>query len=272
MRLVFANSAHVAAPERVLLRGGGWGKRVLRVRYGLLIHPKVGAVLIDTGYTAHSVKDSARSLGLRLYSAALRPKLRAQDQPEPFLARYGLTPADVSHVIVTHLHADHVSGLRLFTNAQFIASGTAWDAARTARLLDNLRHGVFPELLPPDFGDRLSRIEGAGLRLSVLGVSAFDLFGDGLVQALPLPGHAAGHFGLLCKTDMGDVLYAVDTQWLCAALPPGARPGFPARLIADTPRDVAHSCDLVHRFHAHRHGTVVLCHDDAPTAFDEDAA
>ena len=49
MKPVFANSAWVKAPEKLILRGGRWKQRYLRVRYGFFIHPTVGPILIDTG-------------------------------------------------------------------------------------------------------------------------------------------------------------------------------------------------------------------------------
>jgi len=53
LKIVFANSAWVCAAERLILRGGNWTTVRLRVRYGLILHPRAGPVLVDTGYTPH---------------------------------------------------------------------------------------------------------------------------------------------------------------------------------------------------------------------------
>jgi glyoxylase-like metal-dependent hydrolase (beta-lactamase superfamily II) len=265
---VFANSATVAAPERFMLRGGSWRMRQLAVRYGLYLGAPVGPVLIDTGYTAHSVNAAGRSLGLRAYGRLLRPELQAEGQPEPFLARFGLRPGDIRCVIVTHFHVDHVSGLRLFDRARFLASGSGWRSFSTASALANLRHGMFAELLPPDFADRLDLIETLPrVPAAPLAAKGHDLFGDGRMIALPLPGHAAGHFGLVFPQLARPLLYGVDAQWLLAALPEGERPGFPARLVAAEPLETGPTCDLLEAF-AQAGGDVMLCHDPDPAPYD----
>jgi glyoxylase-like metal-dependent hydrolase (beta-lactamase superfamily II) len=271
---IFANSAHVRAPERLMLQGGRWASCVLNVRYGLFISAGAGPVLIDTGYTEHALAGPGRSLGLRVYGRMLRPKLAAENQPGPFLARFGLRPEDISRVVVTHLHADHISGLALFRKARFLASAAAVDAFRAATPFGNLRHGVFAELLPPDFADRLDLIEATAavqpplLPLAVDGAPiGRDLLGDGSLVAVPLPGHADGHFGLVFPLLQRPLFYAVDAQWLMAALPAPRRPGFPSSVIAADRVALARSSALVDGF-ARAGGDVVLCHDPEPTPFD----
>lgn len=39
--------------------------------------------------------------------------------PDEVLAPFGLTPADVQHVFITHAHFDHMGGIALFPNATF---------------------------------------------------------------------------------------------------------------------------------------------------------
>ncbi|NIZ12520.1 MBL fold metallo-hydrolase [Phaeobacter sp. HF9A] len=271
MQPLFANSAWVAAPEALLLKGGGWRRIRLRVRYGLVRHPVIGPVLIDTGYTAHSLAAPGRSLPLRAYGQLLRPQMNAAEQPEVFLARHGLGPADIACVILTHFHADHVSGLRLFPKARFIASAAAWRGIKQNRAWANLRHGVFPELLPADFEARLSPLEqmpaAKAAALPVGFSEAGDLFGDGSVLAVALPGHAAGQFGLYFPQLDPPLLYAVDAQWLLAALIPGRSPGGAAGWIADDPTALGSTAAALRRFQA-AGGELMLCHDPAATRYD----
>ncbi|TPM39480.1 MBL fold metallo-hydrolase [Mesorhizobium sp. B2-3-4] len=268
MKIAFANSAWVVAPEKLILRGGGWQKIRLRVRYGLILHARIGPVLIDTGYTPEVTKGAGRGAMLRFYGAVLGPELVEAEQVLPVLARFGLTPRDVKTVIVTHFHADHISGLSLFPDARFIASDAAWSRlnARTAR--QNLRHGVFTELFPSDFEarlDGLSSMKQVPPHGDIPGGA--DLFGDGSVIAVDLPGHADGQFGLLFPETELPLLYAVDVQWLSKALVENRTPGFPARLLAEDFAAIDRTSATLRRFLA-AGGEVMFCHDPGLTPYD----
>ena len=60
-------------------------------------------ILVDTGYDAGEA--AARGRPIRL-------------DPVAALAPFGISPEDVSDIIVTHLHYDHAGGLHLFPNAR----------------------------------------------------------------------------------------------------------------------------------------------------------
>ncbi|RTM07637.1 MAG: MBL fold metallo-hydrolase [Hyphomicrobiales bacterium] len=268
MKIVFANSAWVSAAERLILRGGGWQSVRLRVRYGLILHPAAGPVLIDTGYTPEALSGERRGRMLRLYGALLKPELNEAEQLLRVLRRFGLSPDDIRAVVVTHFHADHISGLSLFRNARFIASDAAWARVKARGPRRNLRHGVFTELFPADFE---ARLEGLSAKRRVEArkdvPAGTDLFGDGSVIAVDLPGHADGQFGLLFTGLERPLLYAVDAQWLLQALAETRTPGFPATLIAEDAETIESTSAMLRRFLASG-GEVMLCHDPAPTSYD----
>ena len=60
-------------------------------------------ILVDTGYD--DAEATARGRPIRM-------------DPRAALAPLGVTPDDITRVIVTHLHYDHAGGLHLFPNAQ----------------------------------------------------------------------------------------------------------------------------------------------------------
>lgn len=268
MKIVFANSAWVSAAERLILRGGGWQSVRLRVRYGLIFHPAAGPVLIDTGYTPEALSGERCGRMLRLYGALLKPQLNTAGQVLPVLRRFDLSPDDIRTIIVTHFHADHISGLSLFRNARFIADDAAWARVKARGRRQNLRHGVFTELFPPDFE---ARLEGLSAKRQVEAredtSGGADLFGDGSVIAVDLPGHADGQFGLLFAGLDRPLLYAVDVQWLLTALTENRTPGFPATLIAEDATAIEPTSAMLRRFLASG-GEVMLCHDPAPTSYD----
>ncbi|SLN38315.1 N-acyl homoserine lactonase family protein [Pseudooctadecabacter jejudonensis] len=67
-----------------------------------LLRAGTRTILVDTGYD--DAEAAARNRPIRLDPAAA-------------LAPFGLTPDDITDIIVTHLHYDHAGGLALFPNA-----------------------------------------------------------------------------------------------------------------------------------------------------------
>jgi len=143
-----------------------------------------------------------------------------------------------------------------------VVDGGAWTHVAKASRFANLRHGVFAELLPDDFGDRIRRLDACAQT-----PRGGDIFGDGSIVAVPLPGHAAGHFGVWIGTKPDPIFYAVDTQWLRKAAVENRTVGYPARAIMDDYAAFRQSSAVVAQMIADRH-TVVFCHDPDDTPFD----
>jgi glyoxylase-like metal-dependent hydrolase (beta-lactamase superfamily II) len=258
LEVEFPNSAFVGTYEWPLIKGGQWRKVQIPIRYGFFRHPRIGPVLIDTGYSDR-VTSGKRSLDLRLYCAGLRPWLVEGGQLGAFLGEQGLGLEDVRAVILTHFHADHISAARDLVNAQFYACGPAYEELSRSSQLKRILHGVFLDLLPEDFAERLTSFEETPTVNGPLGLGpCFDLFGDGSVLIVPLPGHAIGHVGVAFP-GATPLLYAADAEWLRGALDPG-RSGFAAGLVGhDRKASKASSAKALAFEQAG--GRVVLCHD-----------
>ena len=258
----FPISAYVGAPEWPLIQGGRWRQVRIPVRYGFFVHPRAGPVLIDTGYTT-KVTTGKRGLDLWLYAAVLRPQLVDNAQLEPFLRARGFALEDVRAVILTHFHADHISAARDLPNARFYASGSAYRQLRQWSHWKRIRHGVFMGLLPPDFEARLTDFENAPIIDDPLGLGASrDLFEDGSVLIVPLPGHAIGHVGVAFPNLEPPLLYAADVEWIRGALSPG-RSGLAARLVSHDLKAGKASSARARAFEQ-AGGRLVLCHDPEP--------
>ena len=251
-RPVFHNSAYVRAPERFVLRGGRWSMIDLPVRYGIYEHPRVGTCLIDTGYSRR-VTSGNRSAPLQIYAGILRPHLTAQSLPQ------GTPP--IQAILLTHLHADHIAALKDYPNATIYANGVGVDHFLDGGALNRVRHGVFIELLPRNFRDRLVRFETLPAVEAPLGLGpARDVFDDGEMLAVPLPGHMRGHTGFVWPKLARPLLYAADAQWLARAVMEDRAPGAPARWIMDDAEDDADTRRRIAAF-ARAGGEVAYCHD-----------
>ena len=251
----FPNSATVRVPERLVLKGGSWSAIDLAVRYVRFRHAGLGTCLIDTGYSAR-VTRGARSFPLFLYAAILRPRLLDAALPDAI--------PDAAAILLTHLHADHVAALRDYPQAQIFAHEGAVRHFETAGALGRTRHGVFRELLPDKFRTRLTPLETLTQVEAPLGLGpAWDVFGDGEVLAVPLPGHMKGHTGYLFARQPMPLLYAGDADWLARAIQEDRSPGIPARWILDDAKAGRQTAARLNAFRS-AGGRVVLCHDPEP--------
>lgn len=108
------------------------------------------------------------------------------------LAVLGLKPDDVNVVGISHNHADHVGQLPEFVNKPLLVGNPDFDVAAGKK------------------DDPFAAWRGANKPITTL-VGDYDVFGDGNVIALFLPGHTPGHYGLLVKLTSGPVLISGDT-------------------------------------------------------------
>ena len=131
-----------------------------------LIEHERAKILVDTGRHREISPDGEynrraqirhRGLGHFLLNQGVVPK--GQSIVEQ-LAALDISPRDLDFVILTHLHTDHASGLRQLTEAK--------------------KHGVNFE--PFAFAD--TGVGSVG--------KSFDLFGDGSIELVNIPGHTSG--------------------------------------------------------------------------------
>lgn len=248
----FPNSAFVTAPERLVLKGGAWKQLRIPVRYGRFNHRVYGHCLIDTGYSPR-VTTGKRSLPLWLYSKVLNPQLTRDALP-------GHAPkADT--ILLSHLHADHVSALRDYPEARIFADADAVKHFLSTSWIARTHKGCFRELLPDDLETRIIPFTHTPRREAPHGLGeGNDIFGDGSVLAIPLPGHMRGHTGFLFTGGVAPLLYAADAEWLACAVLENRSPGAPARYILDDPSAAAETSSRIRTF-VSLGGRLALCHD-----------
>ena len=151
--------------------------------------------LVDTGETA-----TARNVPF-----ARMEVTREQELPAA-MAAAGLAVDDVSEVVITHAHGDHVDGLvhvrgRVLINEVelgFLGSPMA-----------RVMRGMLRQPLPPGFAPEPFALDGA--RFGAFSRSR-ALSDDGRIVAVDTPGHTPGHISVICVDDSGrHVMLAGDT-------------------------------------------------------------
>jgi N-acyl homoserine lactone hydrolase len=181
-----------------LLTSRTW-TRPLPINVYILEHRR-GLVLFDTGQDRASVTDAdyfPRGILRVAYSRLARFEIAEGDTLTRQLDAAGYDIADVTTAIVSHLHQDHIGGLRELGHAEILVSGDEWaslSAPRPAMRGLLTRHIDLPGL-------RWRRMDFSPLGTSDLNpfTSGLDLFDDGSLVILPTPGHTPGSVSLLVR-------------------------------------------------------------------------
>jgi N-acyl homoserine lactone hydrolase len=145
--------------------------------------------------------------GVLLWDAGLTPDVRAGGPNVPpgmslaqtipdRLKALGLTPAQVTHVGISHHHADHSGGARDFPDAELLIGKGDVEALKAMK----------PDA--PGARQLAHWLNGPGKMTEL--TADKDLFGDGSVRILTMPGHTPGHMVLLVKLASGYVLLSGD--------------------------------------------------------------
>lgn len=211
---------HCYHPEFITIKGGSWKPVAFPAIVGLLKHPNKGYILFDTGYSHHFIT-ATKPFPERFYRWLTPMSLPNNESLVHQLNLRGIAADDINFIFISHFHADHIAGLRDFSNARFICSKTAPQKILQNSRWKNIVQGNLSYLFPEDFFQRTHFIEDKKpiqLPKSMEPFqSAYDLFGDTAMFAIPLPGHALGHYGLLYNQQktpyflIGDACWSINT-------------------------------------------------------------
>ncbi len=215
-------AGHCVHPQAMTIRGGSWRPAVYPALSMLIIHPDEGPMLFDTGYDP-AFFAATDPFPERFYRWLTPVTLAAGSEVAGQLARFGLKPGDIRHLILSHFHADHIAGAHAFPDAVIHCSKAGLDAACSGGRIASVRRGILKALLPPDIAARARFFEDAARVLLPGDVQPFDLgadiLGDGSVLAVELPGHCPGHWGVVLNdAACGAHFLVADAAWSSDAI------------------------------------------------------
>jgi len=166
----------------------------------LIEHPK-GKMLFDTGWTKRIRENMRKEMGIeRLTDIPTLPEGQAVDEQ---LAARGLSAEDMDYIFLSHLHSDHVGGLGSLGGAKRImVNDVEWAAAN-----DRHNHLVYATKYWQGMDITTYHMEETGI--GPVGRS-YDVFGDGTVLMVSLPGHTLGLAGCLIRNHGKKLLLAAD--------------------------------------------------------------
>lgn len=169
----------------------------------LIEHPK-GNVLVDCGWHRdmspngeYDKKAQIRSLGSRLLYLVNQGKVEKGQAINEQLIEIGIKPSDIDYVLLSHLDCDHANGVGLVKDAKHIlVSNDELTGSNKKSYINRIRYQSRwwkdCNLEGFDWNDN----EGPFGK-------AFDLFGDGSIKMISIPGHSDGLCAAKISNDDG---------------------------------------------------------------------
>lgn len=203
--VLFLRCGSQTIPEWAAVRGGSFSPLIISHSAVLVRHPRA-TFLYDTGLcTDIYTYLTGQSILLRktLMNFVFEQSLSSH------LERLGLKSSDLDFALLSHLHWDHVGGIPDIPGVPLYINRVEYEAA-TLGLLD-----AWDGLVRRLMGDNpLEFFDCAGPPFEGFR-SSYDLFGDGSVVLVPLPGHTAGNTGMFINRSNGSPFFLLgDAVWV----------------------------------------------------------
>jgi glyoxylase-like metal-dependent hydrolase (beta-lactamase superfamily II) len=173
----------------------------------LLCETSAGLVLVDTGVGTGDIADPAARIGPM--RRLLRPAFDPDETAIARVRRLSHDPADVAHIVLTHLDFDHAGGLSDFPHATVHTTTAEHRAAMIApRRAERTRYR------PAQWAHRptMQTYDGTGEAWRGF-AGALPLSGIDGIALIPMAGHTRGHAAVAVDTGNGLLVHAGDAAF-----------------------------------------------------------
>lgn len=186
------------------------GKRVFQAGVILIKHKDIGYILYDTGYSEEIYKCGITSKVYNLLNPTTVNKDVIIDKK---LEKRGISTKDISKVIISHGHPDHIGGLKAIGCKSIFTTDKVAKTMKKHSLRDLVFDNLIPDGLEYEIINTLVEHVDKNSWLYKYFDVVYDIFGDGSILGIELDGHADGMLGLYIPEI--ETLLASDASWGC---------------------------------------------------------
>jgi len=258
------NSGWVPAHKSMVITGGR-GKIRMPALFAMIRHPRQGVILYDTGYSTRFYEATSK-LPYRLMRIFTPAEIREEDNADRQLLAAGVSPDEVRTIILGHGHADHSPGIVYFPNAEVVVESREWEAMQGSAL--KLFLNAYVKSLYEGIGNKIRLVDLEKQGKPCQGFDrGLDLFDDGSMILVSLPGHTAGQMGLLVNAASGKFFFIGDAAWITDNYLTLCPPARPARLIIHSFKNFMNSLRKVQEFNR-KFPEVIIVPSHCPSAWE----
>ncbi|STX29716.1 Zn-dependent hydrolase GumP [Legionella beliardensis] len=174
----------------------------------LLLETEKGLILIDTGFGEKDIANPRARIS-PFFLHLNRIQFDANYTAIAQIKKLGFSPADVQHIILTHLDFDHAGGIEDFPQATVHVMQSEKDATQNKKRFiakKRYQNQQWDDVKKWQFyledGEEWFNLKGINLLLGL----------DDLLY-VPLAGHTLGHAGIAINTEKGWLLHAGDAYF-----------------------------------------------------------
>ena len=170
----------------------------------LLIETDQGLILVDTGLGLDDYSNPAWMT--KLFQVITIMPFDPNEAAVNRIKQLGYQPEDVKHILLTHMHFDHISGLPDFPHAKVHVHRREYDAFTSGKIRQFTEFAYNPRYVAhrPDFS-LYDQVDSKWYNFD-----AICLPFEPEMYLIPLYGHSRGHCGIAIKTSDGWFFHAGD--------------------------------------------------------------